>query len=195
MPAMSRIEAAFCTSAPWRFAARRLILPWALMGEELAGSVLEVGSGSGAMAAEILESFPNTSITATDLDPGMLGRAETTLSPYGSRATVTAADATQLEFPRETFDAVVSFMMLHHVGDWERALAEAARVVKPGGLVLIADFVEFPGLRRAEEALGNPGVRPIPWKSLEPEAETLPLEGVHIRRSAGAFFRMRALRR
>ena len=51
MPAMSPFEAAVCRSAPWRLVARRLVLPWALQGIRPQGKVLEIGAGSGAMAA------------------------------------------------------------------------------------------------------------------------------------------------
>lgn len=189
---MSNLEAAFCRSAPWRLAARKVVLPWTLMKEDLSGSVLELGSGSGAMAAEILRRFPKLTLTASDLDPSMLSQARETLKPFGARALVREADATSLQFADREFDAVVSFVMLHHVGAWETALAEAVRVLRPGGLLLVADFVDFPGLQTVERATGNPGVRPIEWLSLEPELRTLPLEDVRARRSARAVFRLRA---
>ena len=47
---MSRIEASFCRSAPWRGFASRVVIPWALAGRKLHGDCLEVGAGSGAMA-------------------------------------------------------------------------------------------------------------------------------------------------
>jgi spermidine synthase len=54
MPEMVPLEQRFCRSAPWRWFARHVILPWALQGEPLRGDVLEIGAGSGAMAAELL---------------------------------------------------------------------------------------------------------------------------------------------
>ncbi len=47
---MSKLEGAFCRSAPWQWFARRAFLPWAAGSEELSGPVLELGSGGGAMA-------------------------------------------------------------------------------------------------------------------------------------------------
>jgi ubiquinone/menaquinone biosynthesis C-methylase UbiE len=189
---MSRSEAAFCCAAPWRLFAGRALVPWLLGDEELKGSVLELGSGSGAMAAEYLERFPGLELTATDLDPGMIEAAGSRLSGFGGRARVEAADATELTYPDGSFDGVIAFGMLHHVGPWEKALAEAARVLRPGGLLLAADFVEFPGLIAAERATGNPGVRPIRWGLLEPELRKLPLTDVRARRAARAVFRLRA---
>jgi ubiquinone/menaquinone biosynthesis C-methylase UbiE len=192
---MSRSETAFCLGAPWRFAARQLIVPWVLGDEQLVGSVLELGSGSGAMAVEQLERFPRIKLTATDLDPRMLEAASARLACFEGRARVEAADATNLEFPDAAYDAVISIAMLHHVGRWEDALSEAVRVLKPGGVLLVADFVEFPGLVAAERATGNPDVRPVRWESLEPELRKLPLSDVRAKRTARTVFRLRATRR
>ena len=53
MPTMSKVESGFCRSVPWRPLAGRVILPWALQGRPLTGDVLEIGGGSGAMAAQL----------------------------------------------------------------------------------------------------------------------------------------------
>lgn len=75
MPAMSAVEQAFCRSHLWRWFTRRVIFPWALDGLELHGDVLELGSGSGAMAEELLARSPSIRLTATDVDPAMVGAA------------------------------------------------------------------------------------------------------------------------
>jgi len=193
MPVMSNSEGAFCRSAPWRFAARKLILPWTLMGSELSGSVLELGSGSGAMAAEILDRFPQVRLTATDLDPKMLARSRRTLEPFGSRASVQEADATALPFSPGEFDAVVSYLMLHHVGDWETALAEATRVLKPGGLLLVADLLDNRVVRAGERLAGSEA-RPILRPQLMPVLAGLPLIEVDARPVRNSFVRLRAKR-
>jgi ubiquinone/menaquinone biosynthesis C-methylase UbiE len=100
---------------------------------ELHGDVLEIGCGSGAMAGEMLRRFPAVRVTATDYDRSMVCAAVERLTPFGNRAAVLRADATALPFRDETFDGVVTFIMLHHVIDWEGALREAARVLRPGG--------------------------------------------------------------
>jgi len=56
MPAMSRFESAFCRGAGWRAFASRIVLNWALQGQQLSGDVLEIGGGSGAMAARLRRS-------------------------------------------------------------------------------------------------------------------------------------------
>jgi len=147
MAVMSRIEAAFCRSAPWRAFTGRIVVPWVLRGEELVGDVLEIGSGAGANAAVIAETQPETRVTATDLDPTMVTAARARLARYGARAMVAEADSTRLPFDDDHFDAAVSLLMLHHVIDWELAICELARVIRPGGRVVGYDLIATPGAR------------------------------------------------
>lgn len=147
MPEMVRIEQAFCRSGDWRWFARHLVLPWALQGEQLNGDVLEIGSGSGAMAAEVLRNFPEVHLTATDYDTSMVTADLGRLEEFGSRATARQADATELPFADATFDYVLSFIMLHHVFDWEHALRESARVLRPGGQLIGYDLLSTLPLR------------------------------------------------
>jgi SAM-dependent methyltransferase len=147
VPVMSRAEAAVCRSAPWRTFTRRVVLPWALQGEALAGRVLEIGGGSGAMAAEVLASHPGVELTVTDFDDAMVKAAERRLRSFGSRATTRQADATALPFKDDSFDVVLSWIMLHHTIRWEEAVAEAVRVTRPGGRVIGYDLVSSGPLR------------------------------------------------
>lgn len=142
MPVMSAVEQAWCRSVPWRAFTRRVVFPWAIGAVALEGDVLELGSGSGAMAAELLNRYPGIRLTATDVDPAMRAAASKRLASFGERAVVREADATALPFADAGFDAVVSFIMLHHVLDWEQALAETARVLRPGGVLAGYDLVD-----------------------------------------------------
>jgi ubiquinone/menaquinone biosynthesis C-methylase UbiE len=141
MPEMSKVAQLACRSAPWRLFAARVVLPWALQGSELRGDVLEIGCGSGAMAAAVLRRHPHVRLTATDFDRSMVDVAKDRLAAFGSRADVRQADATQLPFADRSFDAVLTFVMLHHVLEWEQAFAEMARVLKPGGRILGYDLL------------------------------------------------------
>jgi ubiquinone/menaquinone biosynthesis C-methylase UbiE len=142
MPVMSAVERAFCRSGPWRSFTRRVVVPWALDGVNLDGQVLELGSGSGTVAEQLLARFPSIRLTATDVDSSMLDTARQRLASFGDRVEVQQADATQLPFPNGCFDAVVSFIMLHHTVQWEKALSEAVRVLRPGGHLAGYDLVE-----------------------------------------------------
>lgn len=110
-------------------------MPWIFRGEHLTGAVLEIGSGAGANAAALAATQPDTTITATDIDPAMVAAARVALARFGDRATVALADSTRLPFDDDRFDAAVAFLMLHHVIDWEAAITELARVVRPGGVI------------------------------------------------------------
>src|SRR4051812_20175137 len=147
MPAMSRFEVAVCRSAPWRGFARRVVLPWALQGVPPDGDVLEIGAGSGAMAAEVVRNHRSVRMTVTDVDPVMVEAARTRLAPFGDRVTARVADATALPFDDAAFDLVVSWIMLHHTVRWEEALAEALRVLRPGGSVVGYDLLAATPLR------------------------------------------------
>ena len=71
---------------------------------------------------------------AMDLDPAMVRRASRRLAPYGpERVQLAVGDATAIEAPDRVFDAVFDFGALHHVPHWQAAVAEVARVLKPGG--------------------------------------------------------------
>src|SRR5437660_12362959 len=98
MPAMSRIERAFCRSGPWRIFAQRTVLPWVLQGRELHGSVLEIGGGDGSMAQALMRVTPGVSVTVTDYDVRMVDAARRRLTPFADRVTIEQADATQLRF-------------------------------------------------------------------------------------------------
>jgi ubiquinone/menaquinone biosynthesis C-methylase UbiE len=175
VPVMSRFEAAWCRSAPWRALARRVVLPWALQGRRPVGHVLEIGAGSGAMAAELLAVLPDITMTVTDVDPMMVDAASARLRPFGGRATVQVADATSLPFPEASFDAVVSWIMLHHTVEWEKALAEAVRVVRPGGEVVGYDLLSTAPLRLLHQA-ERARFRMIHFDELRDAVRALPVE-------------------
>lgn len=153
---MSRIEQAFCRSLPWRRYSQRVVVPWALHGHVLQGEVLELGSGSGAMASELLERYPILRLTATDVDPRMVIAAERRLARYIPRVMVQRVDATSLPFEDDQFEAVVSFLMLHHVIEWEQAISEAVRVLRPGGSFIGYDLVDSFPARMVHRLDGSP---------------------------------------
>jgi len=94
--------------------------------------ILELGCGPGLLWAENLERIPDGwSITLTDASAGMVREAEERLG--SDRMTFRVADAQEIPFEDETFDAVLANHMLYHVPDVPRALSEVARVLRPGG--------------------------------------------------------------
>ena len=150
------LEKRFCSSGLWRIATQRAVIPWivSFTDHELPhdADVLEVGSGGGFNAETFLRRFPNWRLTATDYDSEMVDHARKRLARFGDRVELGQADAASLPFSDASFDLVVSIGVLHHVGAWEQALTEAARVLRPGGALLAVDLLDgfFIGpLRRA----------------------------------------------
>ena len=103
------------------------------LGADLAGArVLEVGCGEGAGAQTLLHHFGAAHVTAIDLDPTQIARAQRRLRDENN-ATVSHGDITQLPMDDGSIDAVANFGIIHHVPDWRAAVAEVARVLTPGG--------------------------------------------------------------
>ncbi len=149
MPEMHGVEKRVLASRAWAAFSTRVVAPWVLRAGQLPAEadVLEVGSGGGGNVEVFTRRFPGWRITASDYDPDMVDLARRRLEPLGERVTVSQADASSLAFPDATFDLVISIGVWHHVGDWRKALAECARVLRPGGRLLLADLLAgfFPG--------------------------------------------------
>jgi ubiquinone/menaquinone biosynthesis C-methylase UbiE len=95
--------------------------------------VLEVGCGDGNIWRENLERIPSGwRLTLTDFSPGMVEAARAAL---GDRAEYLVADVQNLPFPDGSFDGAIANHMLFHIEGGPRALAEIARVLRPGGLL------------------------------------------------------------
>ena len=99
-----------------------------------AGRVLEVGCGGGVGVEIILERFQAAEVHAIDIDPKMIDRARRRLARYGSpRVQLSLGDVTALKAEDAAFDAVFDFGAIHIERNWQQAVAEVARVLKPGG--------------------------------------------------------------
>lgn len=107
----------------------------ARLGGRLDGlRVLEVGCGRGVGTEIIFEQFGAREVYACSLDPEMAGLARQRLSAYlPGRLRLGTGDVTRIDAKEESFDAVVDFGILHHVPDWQAAVAEIHRVLRPGG--------------------------------------------------------------
>jgi ubiquinone/menaquinone biosynthesis C-methylase UbiE len=160
----------------YRFLTARLIAPWALQGTHPHGEVLEIGAGVGAMAHHLLAVTPDLHMGVTDFDPDMCAVAARSLGRYGSRVVVEQADANRLPFADNSFDFVLSFLMLHHTGDWRQTVREATRVLRPGGRLVGFDLLAGAPLHHPERFATL-----MPRGELENFVPTLPLVDVRVR--------------
>ena len=96
-------------------------------------AALEMGCGRGVGVEIILDLFGAERVDAFDLDPRMVAQAQSRLRARGAHVRLWTGDATRIPAPDATYDAVFDFGILHHVPEWRRALAEVARVLRPGG--------------------------------------------------------------
>jgi len=149
-------------------------------------SLLDLGTGTGRMlelfAADIERGL------GLDLSLEMLAIARSRLERAGLRhVSVRQADIYSLAPPNETFDVVLIHQVLHFLDDGARAIAEAARMLRPGGRLLVVDFaphdLEFLREEHAHRRLGfaaetvsqwmkAAGLDVVAHRTLSPEGET-----------------------
>jgi ubiquinone/menaquinone biosynthesis C-methylase UbiE len=122
------------------------------------GDVLELAVGTGL-------NFPyypkDIRLTGVELSPGMLAIARARAARLGLAADLRLGDVQALEFPDERFDTVVCTLSLCTIPDAQRALAEARRVLRPGGRLLLLEHVRSPRpiVRFVEQLLDPLAVR------------------------------------
>lgn len=100
--------------------------------------VLDLGCGAGHTALAVAPHAAE--VVAVDLTPEMLGVAEALAQQRGaSNISFRLADVAALPFEDASFDAVTSRVSAHHYAEPAKAMAEAARVLRPGGALLLVD--------------------------------------------------------
>jgi ubiquinone/menaquinone biosynthesis C-methylase UbiE len=118
------------------------------------GEVLEIAVGSG-------RNFPyyppDVRLTAVELSPAMLDLARARAAELGREVELRLGDAQALEFPDGAFDTVVCTFSLCSIPDDRKAVAEARRVLRPGGKLILLEHVRSPSLPvRAVQRILNP---------------------------------------
>lgn len=130
------------------------------------GDTLEVAVGTGLN----LPLYPEgVTLTGIDLSDGMLAIARGRAERLGHPVTLRRADAHDLPFDADSFDTVVCTLGLCAIPDDGKALREMARVIRPGGRLILLDHI----------ASSSRAVRGLQWLA---ERVTVPMAGEHFLR-------------
>ena len=104
--------------------------------------LLDVGCGFGGTIQQINAAHSGMELTGLNIDPRQLAAADAQTDPtHGNEIGWVEGDACQLPFEDDYFDRVLAVECIFHFPSRERFLAEAARVLKPGGYLAVSDFV------------------------------------------------------
>ncbi|HEY7961150.1 MAG TPA: class I SAM-dependent methyltransferase [Solirubrobacteraceae bacterium] len=114
-----------------------------LVAQVVAGeptTVLEVGCGTGSLTLRLAQALPAAAITGLDADAAVLLRARA--KDRAGAIDWREGTATRLPMPEQSRDRIVASLLLHHLTTAEKrvALAEAFRVLRPGGRLHVADW-------------------------------------------------------
>jgi SAM-dependent methyltransferase len=147
---MNENHARVCPSPEWAAHLQNDILPSLVQHADLGDDLLEIGPGPGA-ATEWLRHRVRR-LTVLEIDEAAAAKLAQRYA--GSNVEVVIGDATKLSYPDGSFDSVGSFTMLHHVPTpalQNKILAEALRVLRPGGVLIASDSLASDGLHHFHE--------------------------------------------
>jgi phosphatidylethanolamine/phosphatidyl-N-methylethanolamine N-methyltransferase len=131
----------------------------------IGGRVLEVGVGTGISLPQYA---PNVRIFGTDISEGMLRKAKARVAELRLKNVegLAVMDAEKLEFPDNSFDVVMAQYVVTAVPNPEAALDEFARVLRPGGeMILLSRVSADAGLRHFIERRLQPVVRQLGFRT------------------------------
>lgn len=145
----------------------RLLDKLSLQGNE---KVLDVGCGRGLFSTLLAKRLPSGRVTGIDIWQGkdqsgnslLRAQKNALLEGVENRVEFQTADMRKIPFPDDSFDLVVSSLVIHNLSlkeDRLLALSEMARVLKPSGMLVIVDFRNTSEYVQALESLG--------WKDIQ----------------------------
>jgi phosphatidylethanolamine/phosphatidyl-N-methylethanolamine N-methyltransferase len=132
--------------------------------ERVGGRILEVGVGTGIS----LPDYARTNrLVGIDISAPMLRKAQERVAQYGltNVDALAVMDAKHLAFPDDAFDVIVAQYVITAVPDPEATLDEFARVLKPGGEIVLVNHIGAEGgARKAFELAFAPVARRLGWR-------------------------------
>jgi ubiquinone/menaquinone biosynthesis C-methylase UbiE len=135
---MNENHARLCPSPEWAAHIQGEVLPSLTRRADLGEDMLEIGPGPGAATEWLRHKVKR--LTVVEVDGAAAGKLADRYAD--TNVEVIAGSATELTYPDESFDSVGSFTMLHHVPTLalqNKILAEAFRVLRPGGVLIGSD--------------------------------------------------------
>ena len=112
------------------------------LGTATPGKVLDLATGTGDVALEVLRQHPETEVVGVDPSPGMLAIGHRKAEEAGTLVDFQEGSAESLPFDNDTFDGVTIAFGIRNVADRPAGLAEMARVTRPGGRIAILEGSE-----------------------------------------------------
>jgi len=132
--------------------------------ERVGGRILEVGVGTGISLPDYARS---NRLVGVDISAPMLRKAQERIAAHGltNVEALAVMDAKHLAFPDDAFDVIVAQYVITAVPDPEATLDEFARVLKPGGEIILVNHIGAEtGLRRVFEQGFAPVARQLGWR-------------------------------
>jgi ubiquinone/menaquinone biosynthesis C-methylase UbiE len=129
-----RVEADRYSQQPWQHGYFRF-------GDFGGKKVLEIGIGQGTDLLQFGKA--GAACHGVDITDNHITLTTRNFALHGLPVDIRKSDATRLPFPDATFDCVYSFGVIHHIPEADRVIAEVRRVLKPGGVLMLAFYYKW----------------------------------------------------
>jgi len=114
---------------------------WQALGRPAPESIVDIGAGTGLFARRFAQMAPAATVYAVDTEPEMIAWIEEHRdAATGERLRTVLADETSIPLPDASADLVVMINLHHELAEPSGSYAEALRLLRPGGSLLVADW-------------------------------------------------------